>query len=97
MLSCQSFFSVFLFLFILFLFIPGDDVDSEDEEGAAAAGPVSNILGPDGVVDIEAVKRRLKSTVAVLEDFAARRGQGRSRSDYMDTVRRVTSMTVSCQ
>ena len=48
-------------------------------------------------MDIEAVKRRLKSTVAVLEDFAARRGQGRSRSDYMDTVRRVTSMTVSCQ
>jgi hypothetical protein len=49
------------------------------------------------VVDIEAVKRRLKSTVAVLEDFAARRVQGRSRSDYMDTVRGVTSLKVSCQ
>jgi hypothetical protein len=56
------------------------DSDEPPAHGASA------VMGPDGVVDIEAVKRRLKSTVAVLEDFSSRRAPGRSRSDYMDTV-----------
>jgi hypothetical protein len=57
------------------------DSDEPPAHGASA------VMGPDGVVDIEAVKRRLKSTVAVLEDFSNRRAAGRSRGDYMDTVR----------
>lgn len=58
-----------------------------DEPAAGGAVGATTVLGPDGMVDIEAVKRRLKSTVAVLEDFSSRRAPERSRSDYMDTVR----------
>lgn len=63
----------------------GDDMDSDEPAGGAVG--TNTVIGPDGMVDIEAVKRRLKSTVAVLEDFGQRRAPGRSRSDYMDTVR----------
>lgn len=70
--------------------VEGDGEDSEEQGGGGtgAGGGVgaTTVLGPDGMVDIEAVKRRLKSTVAVLEDFGARRAPGRNRSDYMDTV-----------
>jgi len=76
---------------------PGDDVaggsdDEDDEEGgggaggSAAAAGARSVLGPDGVVDIEAVRRRMRSTVAVLDDFNSRRAAGRSRADYMDQV-----------
>lgn len=38
--------------------------------------------------DLEVVRRRLKETVAVLDSFSALRAPGRSRSDYMEQVRR---------
>lgn len=37
--------------------------------------------------DLEVVRRRLKETVTVLDNFAAARAPGRSRADYMDQVR----------
>jgi hypothetical protein len=36
--------------------------------------------------DLEVVRRRLKETVGVLDNFAALRQPGRSRAEYMDQV-----------
>ena len=38
--------------------------------------------------DLEVVRRRLKETVAVLDDFGKLRAPGRSRGDYLDQLRR---------
>ncbi|GBF95737.1 ribosomal RNA methyltransferase [Raphidocelis subcapitata] len=38
--------------------------------------------------DLEVVRRRLKETVGVLDNFAAQRAPGRSRAEYMDQLRR---------
>jgi len=39
-----------------------------------------------GVADLEAVRVRIKDTVAVLDNFAKLRAKGRSRADYMQQV-----------
>ena len=36
--------------------------------------------------DLEVVRRRLKETVAVLDNFSSQRQQGRSRAEYLDQV-----------
>lgn len=60
--------------------------DGEGGGGGGAALLLRPVLGPDGVVDIDAVKRRMRATLAVLEDFSSRRAAGRSRGEYMEQV-----------
>ncbi|WIA28389.1 hypothetical protein OEZ86_010935 [Tetradesmus obliquus] len=62
----------------------GDYEDDETGLGAKLGAPA---VGPDGAVDLDLVKRRLKQVVGVLEDFSSRRAGNRSRSDYMDQLK----------
>lgn len=39
--------------------------------------------GPDGAVDLDLIKRRIKHVINILEDFTNRRSANKSRGDYM--------------
>eukprot|EP00879_Flechtneria_rotunda_P017742 GHRR01018600.1.p1 GENE.GHRR01018600.1~~GHRR01018600.1.p1 ORF type:complete len:412 (+),score=211.41 GHRR01018600.1:258-1493(+) len=59
-----------------------DGLDEYMDGGGIGLGAAA--VGPDGAVDLELVKRRLRQVVAVLEDFSASRAPGRSRAEYVD-------------
>ncbi|GLC40923.1 hypothetical protein PLESTF_001056600 [Pleodorina starrii] len=66
------------------------DVDINVEEGATFTLPSGQQVEAEKLAppDLALVARRMKATVAVLEDFANRRDPGRSRSDYMAQLKR---------
>ncbi|GLC55269.1 hypothetical protein PLESTB_000966400 [Pleodorina starrii] len=66
------------------------DVDINVEEGATFTLPSGQQVEAEKLAppDLALVARRMKATVAVLEDFANRRDPGRSRTDYMAQLKR---------
>lgn len=44
-------------------------------------------VGPDGAVDLDLIKRRIKTVVGILEDFTNRRSSSKSRAEYMQQLK----------
>ncbi|GIL85754.1 hypothetical protein Vretimale_13218 [Volvox reticuliferus] len=66
------------------------DIDTNIEEGATFTLPSGQQVEAEKLAppDLALVARRMKATVAVLENFAARRELGHSRADYLTQLKR---------
>ncbi|KAG2502071.1 hypothetical protein HYH03_000564 [Edaphochlamys debaryana] len=67
-----------------------DDLDTNVDEGATFTLPSGQQVEAEKLAppDLAVVARRMKATVAVLEDFAQRREAGRSRQEYLEQLKR---------